>query len=83
MTPPTRAQWAGLTWVVRAAASGRRSSTAGNKRSAAAMERKGWIRWFSRPEARSSGYEITSAGRAAFWVGQRKYGVDGVVGSEP
>ena len=75
---PTRAQWAGLTWVMRASEDGRRSCTAGSKRSAAAMERKGWIRWFHdpRPEvsARVSGWEITDSGREAIWAGQKKFG---------
>lgn len=79
MPSPTRAQWAGLTWVMQRAEDGRRSLVAGGKRSAATMERKGWIRWFYDPHpdsrAKRSGWEITDAGREAYWAGQRKYGM--------
>lgn len=75
---PTRAQWAGLVWVMRANEDGRRSLVAGGKRSAAAMERKGWIHWFFDPnpdtKARRSGWDVTDDGREAYWAGQRRYG---------
>lgn len=35
---------------------------------------KGWIRWFHDPASRVSGWDITEAGREAYWSGQRKYG---------
>lgn len=80
---PSRAQWSGLRWVVHAEAQGRRSATAGNKRSAAAMERKGWIVWQhglpsqekDLPSQGKNGWVITDKGRVAYERGEKKYGV--------
>lgn len=75
---PTRLQWVGLARVMRSNEEGRRTRVAGGKRVSSAMERKDWIRWFHdpRPDARArlSGWDITDAGREAYWAGQRKYG---------
>lgn len=77
--PPTRKQWIGLAGVVHSNEEGQRPrAVAGGKRCAVELLRKNLIRWFHDPRpaatARLSGWDITDAGREAYWDAQQRYG---------
>lgn len=73
---PTRAQWAGLCVV--AAKEGDPSAVAGvgssSKRTAASLERRGWILWTKPESARFPGWVLTALGIVAKHSGDLRFG---------
>lgn len=68
---PSRLQWVGLCWV--AAKNGVPTGTAGGARTAASMERRGWIVWTKPDGAKWPGYVLTPDGVVAKHAGDRRF----------
>ena len=72
---PTRLQWVGLCAVASGEQAGRLTAAAGGKRTAASLERRGWIAWVKPEGARFPGWKLTSSGIPAKHSGDLRFAV--------